>query len=196
MTNPKEAYKQVLLSQIKKCPQCPWREVKTQTVLPEGDINSPLVIVGRNPGYQEGKHGRPFIGPGGRSLDRFLRNAGISRKKIWITNLAKCQGGAGDPQPSPQVYETCTPWLIAEFCLIQPKLIVVLGNDALRYVTGNEDASALKMEGQIIPIGRTETNVFVLSHPGYWVRQKKHEEVIMTTMAEKLKQEVQRRHND
>jgi uracil-DNA glycosylase len=187
----KESYGKVLLAKMKQCPMCPWKGVKKQTVLPEGNIHSEIVIIGRNPGYQEDKVGRPFIGPGGKALDIFLTHAGIGREKIWITNTAKCQGGQGDPQPSAEVYETCKPWLMAELCLIRPKLIITLGADAYYHLTGNQ-GSILGIEGHVVPIGRTDTTVFVMSHPGWWTRQQNYfKNKILGEIAPKLKKVIE-----
>jgi len=170
MPTVKNGYEKRLIQLIRQCPTCPWKDRKTQTVPPEGPVYAEIVILGRNPGKDEDWEGRPFVGKGGNGLNRFLSRAKIDRTKIWVTNTAKCFGGHGDPKPDQRVYDSCRHWLFAELCLIRPKLIVVLGADALINLTGWEVDSVLRMQGQVHYFGDTDTKIFILSHPGYWVR--------------------------
>lgn len=187
-----KGYDVLLRAGVLNCYNCPWKEVKKASVPPEGPPDAEIMVVGRNPGREEDLFGSPFYkkAPGGAALNRFLTKAEINREKIRVTNVAKCYGGLGDPPPTQEVFLSCRPWLFAELCLVQPKLIITLGNDALFYVTGN-DGSSLTLEGEILRFKETESVVFVVSHPGYWVRQPKHQTKVMTEVAQKLKKTVQ-----
>src|SRR5262245_53939535 len=114
-----------LIDKIRQgCPDCPWKDRKSRTVPSDGPTDSPLMVIGRNPGFTEDKEGRPFIGPAGKHLDRFFGDAGILREKVYITNTAKCYGGPGDPCPTDEVFDCCESFLKQELELIKPKLIM------------------------------------------------------------------------
>src|SRR5262245_37329676 len=71
------------------CTLCPLYRDATQTVFGEGPARAFLMLVGEQPGDQEDLAGRPFVGPAGRLLDRAMAEAGLDRKKIWLTNAVK-----------------------------------------------------------------------------------------------------------
>ena len=174
---------------ISECKDCPWKNIKKQTVLPEGPLNSPVFFIGRNPGYQEDKLGRPFVGPSGKALNKFLLATGIDRSKVWITNVVKCQGGLGDPCPTDEVYECCKPWLVREVKLFKPKLLVTLGNDSFCHVS-RLSGSSVKLQGELIPMrSPIETSLFVMTHPSYWIRNPKYfANTVMKEMTFRLRQ--------
>jgi uracil-DNA glycosylase len=71
------------------CHACPlWRRA-TQTVFGEGAARARVMLVGEQPGDQEDRHGRPFVGPAGRILDQGLEDAGIDRHSTYVTNAVK-----------------------------------------------------------------------------------------------------------
>ncbi len=72
-----------------RCTACPLHKRATQTVFGEGPARASVVIVGEQPGHEEDLAGRPFVGPAGRLLDRALAEAGLDRRRIYITNAVK-----------------------------------------------------------------------------------------------------------
>jgi DNA polymerase len=132
-----------LRRQAEACTACPLYRHATQTVFGEGDPLATIVLVGEQPGDEEDRAGRPFVGPAGRLLDRALTRAGLDRSALYITNAVKhfkwTKDRAGGKRriherPSPDEIEACRPWLEQELCLIRPEVVVCLGVTAARSV--------------------------------------------------------------
>jgi DNA polymerase len=88
------------------------------------------MIVGEAPGFNEDMQGKPFVGAAGKLLDTLLTQIGLSRESVFITNVLKCR----PPQnrdPMPHEAEACLPYLRAQFKLLQPKVVLILGRHAL-----------------------------------------------------------------
>jgi len=100
------------------------------------------MLIGEQPGNEEDKEGRPFVGPAGRLLDRLLLEAGIDRKKVYVTNAVK--HFKWEPRgkrrihkkPSASEIAACRPWLDAEIAEIKPSVIVCLGATAAQAIFG------------------------------------------------------------
>src|SRR5436190_1143988 len=71
------------------CQRCPLHAEATQTVFGEGPAHAPVVFVGEQPGDQEDLQGKPFVGPAGKIFDRALEEAGVDRKRVYVTNAVK-----------------------------------------------------------------------------------------------------------
>lgn len=115
------------------CRRCDlWREA-TQGVPGQGPSKAALMLVGEQPGDQEDKHGRPFVGPAGRVLDRALADSGIGRQDVYLTNAVKhfkwTERGNRRIHQRPNATEirACTYWLDAELGVVRPRLVVLLG---------------------------------------------------------------------
>jgi uracil-DNA glycosylase len=126
-----------------KCQACPLFRNATQTVFGEGGAGV-VVFIGEQPGDQEDKVGKPFVGPAGQILDRALKVVGIDRSQCYVTNAVKHfkwkpQGKRRiHEKPSSREIEACRPWLIAELHCLQPESIVCLGASAARSAFGKE----------------------------------------------------------
>lgn len=124
------------------CRGCELCEHATQTVFGEGPEDAPLVLVGEQPGDQEDRVGRPFVGPAGQVLDDALIAAGIDRKQVYLTNTVKhfkfeVRGHRRIHQtPTARDSVACLPWLEAELALLRPKVLVCLGATAARALIG------------------------------------------------------------
>jgi uracil-DNA glycosylase family protein len=135
----------VLAQAADGCRGCPLHENATQAVFGAGPPDAKVVIVGEQPGDQEDRAGRPFIGPAGRLLDTALEQAGMDRSVAYVTNAVKhfkfTQSAPGKRRmhASPDVWEmrACTPWLQAEMRLLQPEVVVLLGATAGKAVFGS-----------------------------------------------------------
>jgi uracil-DNA glycosylase family protein len=134
---------ETLRRQAEACTACPLHRHATQTVFGEGDPRAAIVLVGEQPGDEEDRVGRPFVGPAGRLLDRALTRAGLDRSALYITNAVKHfkwrKDRAGGKRriherPSPDEVEACRPWLEQELWLIRPEVVVCLGVTAARSV--------------------------------------------------------------
>jgi DNA polymerase len=91
------------------------------------------MFVGEAPGFHEDKQGEPFVGGAGQLLTRMLEEIGLARDEVWICNVLKCRP-PGNRDPLEDEIEACTPWLVEQISLIQPRVIVTLGNFATKYV--------------------------------------------------------------
>ncbi|HEY7614214.1 MAG TPA: UdgX family uracil-DNA binding protein [Gemmatimonadales bacterium] len=116
----------------------------TQTVFGEGRVSADLMFVGEQPGDQEDRVGRPFVGPAGRMLDEALEAAGIARDTVYVTNAVKHFRFVRNElikrrlhkKPSAGQVRACNPWLREELKLLQPKLVVALGSTAAQALLG------------------------------------------------------------
>lgn len=117
----------------------------TQTVFGEGAEKAEVMFVGEQPGDQEDRAGRPFIGPAGRLFDEALEEAGIDRGLVYVTNAVKHFRFVRQElikrrlhkKPSAAQVRACNPWLREEIRLVQPKLVVALGSTAAQALLGN-----------------------------------------------------------
>jgi DNA polymerase len=137
------------------CTACPLYKCATQTVFGEGLQSARAIFVGEQPGDQEDKAGRPFVGPAGRLLDRALEEAGIDRKLVYVTNVVKhfkwTQRGKRRLHEKPNAREiaACRPWLQAELQLIEPEVLVLLGATAAQAILG-KSFRVTKQRGEIL----------------------------------------------
>src|ERR687886_1036449 len=133
-----------LREEARACQNCPLWANATQTVFGDGDYHARVMLVGEQPGDEEDKQGRPFVGPAGRLLDRMLQEAGIDRSRVYVTNAVK--HFKWEPRgkrrlhktPAQREIEACLPWLEAEIAAIEPKVILCLGATAARSVMGGK----------------------------------------------------------
>jgi uracil-DNA glycosylase len=119
-----------------------WRRA-TQTVFGEGPKRARLMIVGEQPGDQEDRAGKPFVGPAGRELDKGLEAAGIARKETYVTNVVKHfkfeERGRRRIHQTPRRFEidACRPWLEEELSVVKPEALVLLGATAAKALMGS-----------------------------------------------------------
>ncbi len=127
------------------CTACDLYKVGTQTVFGEGEVGAEVMFVGEQPGDQEDRQGRPFVGPAGRVLDQALVDVGIDRRRTFVTNAVKhfrwAPGGRGGKvrihkKPTAEQVKACRPWLEAELEVVRPKVVVCLGATAAQALLG------------------------------------------------------------
>jgi DNA polymerase len=125
------------------CQGCDLYIHATQTVFGEGNADARVVFVGEQPGDQEDRKGRPFVGPAGAVFDRALAQAGIARKETYVTNAVKHfsfepRGKARlHKRPRAGEVRACAPWLQAELKAIKPDVLVLLGATAAQALFGS-----------------------------------------------------------
>jgi uracil-DNA glycosylase len=158
----------------RECKNCPLWKNATQTVFGEGKASSAIMIIGEQPGDQEDRTGRPFVGPAGKILDRALNDAGIDRNEIYVTNAVK--HFKWEPQgkrrlhkkPSPREIAACRPWLEAELKIVRPRAVVCLGASAAAAVLGPK-VRVLRDRGRAFS-SDLAGRVFVTVHPSLLLR--------------------------
>jgi uracil-DNA glycosylase len=131
-----------VIEAAQRCQSCPLWKNATQTVFGEGSTGAELMLVGEQPGDREDIEGHPFVGPAGRLLDRALEEAGIDRRKVYVTNVVKhfkfTRRGKRriHKKPGAEEIAACYPWLRTELDLVKPKVLVALGATAAQALIG------------------------------------------------------------
>jgi uracil-DNA glycosylase len=163
-----------LRSEAKACRDCPLWEHATQTVFGEGPQNATVMLVGEQPGDKEDLAGKPFVGPAGQMLDRALQEAGVDRRKTYVTNAVKhfkfVQRGKSRLHQKPNTPEirACRQWYEGELKAIAPKLVVAMGATAAQSVFGKL-TPINKNRGRVIEL-TDGVHVLVTVHPSYLLR--------------------------
>jgi uracil-DNA glycosylase len=156
------------------CTRCPLYKNATQVVPGEGLKRARLMLVGEQPGDQEDKQGRPFVGPAGRVLAQALEDAGIERGEVFITNAVKhfkfeMRGKRRlHKRPNAGEIERCKWWLDIERRLVKPDIVVALGATALHSLYGKAIAIN-KMRGRVLPLA-DGGQMLATIHPSYILR--------------------------
>ena len=140
------------------CKGCHLYENATQTVFSKGPVTARLVLVGEQPGDVEDRRGEPFVGPAGKLLDRAVADAGLDPAQTYTTNAVKhfkftaAAGGKRRIHATPDSHEVgaCRPWLVAEFALLAPEVVVALGATAGKALFG-PSFRVTKSRGVLLP---------------------------------------------
>lgn len=158
---------------IEACSQCPLHQGIHHKVPGQGNPAAKLMIVGEGPGYEEDRQGLAFVGPAGQLLTRMLSAIGLSRDEVYIANVVKCRPPA-NRVPAPEEAHACLPFLRAQTALIRPKIILILGGTALKYLV-DEQARITASRGRWIQ--RKGVWMLPTYHPSALLRDpdKKHD---------------------
>ncbi len=156
-----------LRSRVLTCTACPLSASRTHGVFGEGDPSARVMFIGEGPGEVEDSTGRPFVGPAGQKLDEVLHSVGIARESVYIGNIVKCRP-PGNRVPSRAEMEVCTPYLEAQIALIQPSLVVSLGNTATQWL--KPDAPGITQSRGTFYTWRGDILLFPMFHPSYLLR--------------------------
>jgi uracil-DNA glycosylase family 4 len=149
------------------CTKCGLANGRTQVVFGVGNADADVMFIGEAPGFHEDKQGEPFVGAAGQLLTRMLDEVlSVARHDVYIANVIKCRP-PGNRDPQEDEIESCTPWLVEQVSLIQPRVIVTLGNFATKFVLQTAQGIT-RMRGRAYPWhGRTVVPTF---HPAAILR--------------------------
>ena len=156
------------------CRACPLWKDATQTVFGEGPLNADVMFVGEQPGDREDREGRPFIGPARLLLDKALIEAGVDRKRVYVTNAVKHfkfepRGKRRlHKRPNASEIKICRRWLFQEIEAISPRLIVALGATAAQGLVGKV-IPVQSNRGSVLT-AESGLRVFVTIHPSALLR--------------------------
>ncbi len=156
-----------LRPRVLSCTRCPLHETRSHAVFGEGDPDATILFVGEGPGEVEDQTGRPFVGPAGQKLDEVLASVKIARESVYITNVVKCRP-PGNRVPSKSEMEVCVPYLEAQIALIQPALIITLGNTSTQWLLP-EAPGITRSHGTFYP-WRGRILLYPMFHPSYLLR--------------------------
>ncbi len=152
-----------LAAEISGCTDCRLSENRTNVVFGEGDAGARVMVVGEGPGANEDEQGLPFVGRSGKLLRRGFEKVGLSGEELYITNVIKCRP-PDNRNPRTDELEACRPYLDRQFELIDPGVILSLGNFALNYFLG-KDGGIMEARGKAYDFeGYTVVPTF---HPSY-----------------------------
>ncbi|MFE0631686.1 UdgX family uracil-DNA binding protein [Streptomyces sp. NPDC058864] len=143
---PEDADLAALSAAAADCKGCPLYADATRTVFGRGEPSATVVLVGEQPGDQEDRQGRPFVGPAGKVLHKAMAEAGIDPADAYVTNAVKHfkftvpDGGKRriHKQPTLREVAACKPWLDAELERVAPRIVVALGATAAKALMGPE----------------------------------------------------------
>ncbi|HNQ87790.1 MAG TPA: uracil-DNA glycosylase [Verrucomicrobiota bacterium] len=176
----KQAAMDALRARVLTCTRCPQLAASRQKVVfGTGNVLSPLLFVGEAPGADEDAQGEPFVGRAGQTLTRMIQAMGLSREEVYIANILKCRPdtpgqSSGNRKPLPTEMATCLPHLLAQIAIIQPRVIVALGNTAIEGLLARPGGGITRLRGhwlefQGIPLMPTY-------HPSYLLRNQARSE--------------------
>jgi uracil-DNA glycosylase family protein len=162
------------------CQACPLWKDATQTVFGEGPVEAELVFVGEQPGDREDCEGRPFVGPAGQLLDRALEEAGVDRRRVYVTNAVK--HFKFEPRGRRRLHKRanaseikiCRRWLFDEIEAIRPRLIIALGATAAQSLAGRA-VPIRANRGRILEVDNG-LRIFMTIHPSALLRLQDREE--------------------
>jgi uracil-DNA glycosylase len=165
---------EALRSEARECRACPLWKGATQTVFGEGPLEADIMFIGEQPGDREDHVGKPFVGPAGLLFDKALDEAGVDRKRAYVTNAVKhfkfVPRGKRRLHKKPNAAEikACNRWLTAEIEVLKPRVAVALGATAGQALAGRPVAiGANRGQTLTLPSG---LRMFVTVHPSSLLR--------------------------
>ena len=165
LTQSSETLEQIW-AELKDCTRCPLHEGRTHVVNTEGNSRARLMFVGEAPGADEDAQARPFVGRAGQLLTKIIEAIGFKREEVLIGNVNRCRPPA-NRAPMPDEAETCKPFLLREIAAVQPEVIVVLGNTAMKNLLDTK-IGITRLRGQFQDFKGIK--VMPTFHPAYLLR--------------------------
>ena len=165
---------------VQNCRGCPLYKNATQAVFGEGPAPARVMFIGEQPGDQEDRTGKPFVGPAGKILDQALEEVGIDRSDVYVTNAVKHfkwePRGTRRIHAKPNAREmaACKPWLSAELAVVKPKLVICLGATAAQDLFGPK-FKITKERGKIMEDTGIAPFIMATVHPSSILRVPDHE---------------------
>jgi len=158
------------------CKACDLWKNATQTVFGEGPSRARVMFIGEQPGDQEDRQGRPFVGPAGKFLDEALVEAGVDRSEVYVTNVVKHFKWAAAERGKRRIHkkprhseiEACRPWLGAELKVVKPQVVVCLGASAAQALLG-KSFRVTRDRGQLVQ-SDLAPQVMATTHPASILR--------------------------
>lgn len=154
------------------CTKCDLCISRKQVVKGTGAFQSDIMLIGEAPGYYEDKLGIPFCGQAGTHLTKYLKAANMPRENIYITNICKCRPPYNRTPTEIESYICSRLYLTKEIQTLKPKLVLLLGNTALRTITNNSYLNVTSFDKWF----KMNSNIWYLAtvHPSAALRNKEY----------------------
>jgi uracil-DNA glycosylase len=139
-----------LAAEVAACTLCRLSETRTQAVFARGAADAPLLFIGEGPGAEEDRQGLPFVGRSGQLLDRLINEElGLDPAQVQVTNVVRCRP-PGNRDPRDDEIAACRPYLERQLDLVQPAVVVTLGNFAARFMLDTTEG-VTRLRGRSYP---------------------------------------------
>lgn len=165
LTKSIETFEQIH-AEIGDCTRCPLHQQRTHVVHTEGNRKARLMFVGEAPGADEDIQARPFVGRAGQLLTKIIEAIGLKREEVLIGNVNRCRP-PGNRAPTTEEASMCKPFLLREISVVQPEVIVVLGNTAMKNLLDTREGIT-RLRGQFQDYKGIK--VMPTFHPAYLLR--------------------------
>jgi len=165
LTKSTETFAQIH-AEIGDCTRCPLHQQRTHVVHTEGNRKARLMFVGEAPGADEDFQARPFVGRAGQLLTKIIEAIGLKREEVLIGNVNRCRP-PGNRAPTTEEASMCKPFLLREIAVVQPEVIVVLGNTAMKNLLDTREGIT-RLRGQFQDYKGIK--VMPTFHPAYLLR--------------------------
>ncbi|HEY2496044.1 MAG TPA: uracil-DNA glycosylase [Candidatus Angelobacter sp.] len=162
----KPAALKLIREYIGECTRCRLHKGRTNLVFGVGNVNADLMFVGEGPGADEDAKGEPFVGRAGQLLNNMITAMGIKREDVYIANVVKCRPPS-NRTPEKDECDVCSPFLMRQIDIIQPKVIVALGAVAAKNLLAVNDSMA-NLRGRWYDFRNSK--LLVTYHPAYLLR--------------------------
>lgn len=166
--------------------ECPLKSAATNLVFGKGNPDAKILFIGEAPGANEDKVGKPFVGRAGQELDKLLGTIGLSLVDVYIANILKYRPPK-NRDPKPDEIARHTPYLIEQIEIIQPEVILTLGNFSTKFVLSKfsveemnriEGVGSLHGKSRLITVGEHTWTVVPMYHPAAMLYRPQLREVI------------------
>ena len=161
----------ILRKKIQDIENCKLKNNSKNIVFSDGDISSPLMIVGEGPGQTEDDQGKPFVGEAGKLLNKMLNAIKIDRSKIYITNVVNYRP-PDNRKPEPDEILRYSEFLKEHISIFDPKILILMGSTAMEALFGNKiKITKSRGEWKEIVIKNKVFKTIITFHPAYLLRQ-------------------------
>jgi len=160
-----------LKNKIRAIENCDLKKNASKIVFADGNIQSPIMIVGEGPGQKEDELGKPFVGDAGNLLNKMLKAIKIERKKIYITNVVNYRP-PNNRKPEQSEINRYSKYLKEHISIIDPKILILMGSTAMEAILGsNKRISKERGQWKEVIIKQKNYKTIVTFHPAYLLRK-------------------------
>ena len=162
---------EILKNNIEAIQNCNLKKNASKIVFADGNIQSPIMIIGEGPGQKEDELGKPFVGDAGNLLNKMLKAINIEREKIYITNVVNYRP-PNNRKPEPSEINRYSEYLKEHISIINPKILILMGSTAMEALLGsNKRISKERGQWKEVIINQKNYKTMVTFHPAYLLRK-------------------------